>query len=100
MSKDNVMVDELPDQVSLVANWETRISLLEHDVSVLQGRVPKSKIRGTFWLLFSSPYLRRLQFYVRASGHKANVSAPPGIESECCWDALGSFLRCQLMRKS
>ena len=29
MSKDNVLVDELPDQASLMANWETRISLLE-----------------------------------------------------------------------
>ena len=51
MSKDNVVVDELPDEANLVANWEYRISLLEHDVSVLQGRVPKSKIRRTFWLL-------------------------------------------------
>ena len=52
MSKDNVLVDELPDQASLMANWETRISLLEHEVAVLQGRVPKSKIRRMFWFVY------------------------------------------------
>ena len=45
MSKDDLPADEVPDKASLMANWETRISLLEHDVSVLQGKVPKSKIR-------------------------------------------------------
>ena len=45
MSKDNLVVDELPDEANLAANWEYRISLLEHNVAVLQGRVPKSKIR-------------------------------------------------------
>ena len=53
MSKDNLVVDELPDEAHLAANWEYRISLLEHDVAVLQGRVPKSNIRRTFWLLFN-----------------------------------------------
>ena len=52
MSKDDLLADEIPDQASLAANWEYRISLLEHDVSVLQGKVPKGKIRGAFWLLF------------------------------------------------
>ena len=40
-------------KASLAANWEYRISLLEHDVSVLQGKVPKGKIRRAFWLLFN-----------------------------------------------
>ncbi len=53
MSKDDILVDEIPDQGSLTANWEYRISLLEHDVSLLQVRVPKSKIRRAFWLLFN-----------------------------------------------
>ena len=53
MSKEDLLVDEIPDQGSLTANWEYRISLLEHDVSVLQGRVPKSLIRRVFWLLFN-----------------------------------------------
>ena len=53
MSKDDLLVDEAPDQASLAANWEYRISLLEHDVSVLQGKVPKGMIRRVFWLLFS-----------------------------------------------
>ena len=53
MSKDNVLVDELPDQASLMANWETRINLLEHEVALLQGRVPKSKIRRTCWFFLN-----------------------------------------------
>ena len=53
MSKDDLLADEVSDQASLMANWETRISLLEHDVSVLQGKVPKSKIRRAFWLFFN-----------------------------------------------
>ena len=53
MSKDDLLADELPDQASLAANWEYRISLLEHDVSVLQGKVPNGKIRRAFWLLFN-----------------------------------------------
>ena len=54
MSKDNLVVDELPDEANLVANWEYRISLLEHEVGILQGRVPKSKIRRSFWLFINS----------------------------------------------
>ena len=53
MSKDDLLVDELPDPSSLMANWETRIRLLEHEVGVLQGRVPKSKIRRMFWFFFN-----------------------------------------------
>ena len=53
MNKDDLLADEIPDQASLAANWEYRISMLEHDVSVLQGRVPKSKIRRAFGLLFN-----------------------------------------------
>ena len=52
MSKDDLLVDELPDPSSLMANWETRIRLLEHEVGVLQGRVPKSKIRRMFWFFY------------------------------------------------
>ena len=54
MSEDNVVVDEFPDEANLVANWQYRISLLEHQVGILQGRAPKSKIRRTFWLLLNS----------------------------------------------
>ena len=54
MSKDDLLVDEIPDQGNLATNWEYRISLLEHDVSVLQSKVPKGKIRRAFWLLFNS----------------------------------------------
>ena len=53
MSKTDLLVDEIPNQATLMANWETRIGLLEHDIAVLQGRVPKSKIRRTFWLLIN-----------------------------------------------
>ena len=38
MGKDDVLVDELPDPASLVANWENRISLLEHEVGMLPGQ--------------------------------------------------------------
>ena len=57
MSKEDILVDELPDQPNLFANWEHRISLLEHEVGLLQGRVPKSKVRRVFWLLFNGFYM-------------------------------------------
>ena len=43
--------DNLPDHANVSANHEHRILLLEHDVAVLQGRVPKSKTRRVFWFL-------------------------------------------------
>ena len=52
MGKNDVLVDELPDPASLMANWENRISLLEHEVGMLQGRVPKSKMRRMFWFFY------------------------------------------------
>ena len=51
MSKDNLLAEEPPDQASLIANWEDRIRILEHDVAVLQDRMPKSKKRRVFWFL-------------------------------------------------
>ena len=53
MNKNNLLADELPDQASLMANWEDRISLLEHNVAVLQGRMPKNKVRRAFWFLYN-----------------------------------------------
>lgn len=53
MNKDDLLADEIPDQGSLATNWEYRISMLDHDVSVLRGTVPKGKIRRVFWLLFN-----------------------------------------------
>ena len=57
MSKDNLVVDELPDPGSLMANWEDRIRMLEHEMSIQQGRMPKSKFRRVFWLIYNWFYM-------------------------------------------
>ena len=57
MSRDSVLVDELPDGTSLASNWEYRISMLEHEMGTQQGRMPKSNIRRAFWFFYDGLYI-------------------------------------------
>ena len=57
MSKDSVPVDEPPDGASLVSNWEYRISMLEHEMGIQQGRMPKNKIRRMFWFIYNGLFI-------------------------------------------
>ena len=41
----------------LIVNQEARLIQLEHDVSILQKRMPKSKMRRVFWWLSSTLWL-------------------------------------------
>ena len=40
-----------------MANWEDRISLLEYEMGIQQGRMPKSKFRRAFWFIYHWLYI-------------------------------------------
>ena len=48
-----MLEDNLPNFPSLLVNHEDRLNLLEHQVGLLQKRMPKSKPRRVFLLLIS-----------------------------------------------
>ena len=49
--------NHLPTLRELVANHENRLTHLEHEVGLLQKRMPKGKLRRAFWWVLSTFWL-------------------------------------------
>lgn len=45
--------DGLPELGTLLTNHENRLNQVEYELGILQGRMPKSKVRQGFWWLYS-----------------------------------------------